>query len=185
MPGAAFEAQRIAVDFAMISGLLMQDLPKGRETALSPGMTSRAAIVRLMDTPLARLKPGLFPPIGSLVTGIEFVHVAEGQDPKSARYTIRNVYDLKAALNENRGAKVVIFTAHPAATNQEPNLTIAHPFVDGRPRTYTIPMDFSLTPAEFSISDFVAQFDFDNPDTWDFRKAIKSRCRVVLSGGPL
>jgi len=183
----AYSERRRALDFVMLSGMFLQQVGEGERMMMRQDLTSKVVVGGLYSSPDTNFMGGMhYPPPGSVITAVIF---------GEKEYPVRNLFDLKMALNENRGARAVqvrgfranyVHDGEGGAAQVRSPRTNA-PFLDSTEDVFIIPMREVVTPLQFSLHQFMKQFSF-NPQNWetrDWRDFIKkdrlpSSCEQAL-----
>lgn len=183
--------KRRSVDYVYFSGMLLQEMPERARMINRPGLTSSVYVSGIVNSPETQFIGHKFPPMGSVITAVKFGH---------KEYRIKNLFELKRALNAHRGEKVVMLRAHRSnifatgdgngfIARSNMNETV---LLDGPEDVFVIPMREVLTPMQFSLHQFKRQFNFasDAAETWDWRTFIRrervpSSCESLLKKPPV
>lgn len=187
--GAGWAGHRTDLDFVMVSGMFFREMLASATTNIYPGVASRVYLNSVVDSAASSFIGEAYPPDGSVLHAVNF----GGGD-----YVIRTLFDLKRAINANRGKafmRMRVYQAFRVSANGEPislsNPRSGLPLIDGSLSTFDVPLSEVLTPMQFSINKFRKRFSFSNAGvaTWDWRKAIEpsrlpSRCAKQLRGKP-
>lgn len=182
---------RRSVDYVYISGMLLQEMPERARMMNRADLASRVYVSGIVNSPETQFIGHKFPPMGSVVTAVKF---------GNKEYRIKNLFELKRALNAHRGEKVVMLRAHRSnifptgdgngfIARSNMNQTV---LLDGPEDIFVIPMRDVLTPMQFSLHQFKRQFSFapDAAETWDWRTFVRrhhvpSSCEKLLKKPPV
>jgi S1-C subfamily serine protease len=183
----SFDEKRRNLDFVYMSGLFFQQVTDAQAQTTRPGLESKVVVAGLMQTAETNFQGGAFPPQGSVITAAIF---------GNKEYKIATLLDLKTALNENRGEKVVRFRAYRSnwvhAGDNGP-IPVRSPrtgaaFLDGTEDIFLVPLREVVTPMQFSIHQFKKQFNFnlEAAETRDWRMFVDktrltSSCEAALA----
>lgn len=179
---------RRTLDYVYISGLMFNQMPKRMASVIRPGLESTVAVSRVVETPEANFSGASFPNPGSILAFVSF-----GEKD----YPIRNLFDLKKAINLNRDKKYILLRMYNSNVQRAGDDVVllnsnryGTPLVDGRLSTYRLPMNDVMTPFQFRTYQFSQQFSFSPEDAhtrdWHaFRKAdrLPSKCEALLQHG--
>ena len=181
-----YRRARINLDYVYISGLFLQEISSTMSRPMRSEMSTAVVVGRLIDSPDVSNRPNSYPWAGSIVKAVSF----GGEE-----YEIKNLFDLKQAINKNRDKKTItmrVYKSNMMSDGQGNTMLIRSrsngaPLLDGTTSVFVISMREVFTPMQFSIHRFMKQYDFSprSPETRDWRTFVKkdrlpSHCEVLL-----
>ncbi len=182
----AYDEMRRSVNFVYISGMFVQQVADSTTRTTRPDLTSSVVVSGILDTPDTNfLGSQSYPPPGSVITAVVF---------GDKEYKVNSLFDLKKAINENRGEQTIRVRAYRAnyfATETGPKQVrsprTGQVFLDGTEDVFVLPMRDVFTPYQFSMNKFKRQFNFkmDAAGTRDWQAFVKrdllpSSCLALL-----